>query len=29
MDVLIVPMGIIVKNWLQMYPIIGGGNVNM
>ncbi len=29
MAILIVSMGIIIKNYLQMYPIMGGGNVDM
>jgi len=29
MVLLIVLMRIIIKNQLQMYPIMGGGNVNM
>jgi hypothetical protein len=29
MVILIVLMGIIIKKYLQMYPIMGGGNVDM
>ncbi len=29
MAILIVSMGIIRKNQLQMYPVMGGGNVDM
>jgi hypothetical protein len=29
MTILIVLMGIIIENYLQLYPIMGGGNVDM
>jgi hypothetical protein len=28
MVILIISMRIIIENWLQMYPIMGGGNVD-
>jgi hypothetical protein len=28
MAILIISMGIVIENWLQMYPMMGGGDVD-